>query len=209
MTFEQRRGLRWWRFELGDDAVHAVRGGPFERLEERIAYETLPEEPFRATVASRGLRWAALVALTLGAVSAVEALAGAGDGDVGGVVFYLAFAVLLGVGFLRSRTTYVGYRCGPRELLFLADVPSAEALDAFLAEMQRRRRHYMWTRFAAIQPGATTADELQKLAWLRSQGVITQGEMETLKAQVMGIVPDLETFSASEMEDEADPRDWN
>lgn len=212
MHLEQRRGLRRWSFELEEDGVRFVRRGPFERLEERIAFESVPEDAFRATVASRALLWGALVSALLAFAAAVGMLAGIAREAPGSAAFFLCFTALFGIGFLLSRARYVGLRCGERELLFLADTPSREALDDFLAEVQRRRRHYLWTRYAALQPGATPADELQKIAWLHGQGVITRGEMELLKAQVIG------GLTAQEFEEEddgtpgeeaPDPRAWN
>lgn len=204
--FEQRRGLRRWSFELGDESVRFVRRGPFERLEERVPYEKVPEDAFSVTVASRGLRWAAVVAATLAAVAAVDSLAR--GGGFGGGALYLAFALVFTAGFVMSRASYVGYRCGEREILFLAATPSREALDAFLDELQRRRRHYLWSRYGALQPGTTPTDELHKIAWLRNQGVITQGELEILKAQVMGPLQGEGDFSPS-AELDSGATEWN
>jgi hypothetical protein len=181
----QRKGFRTRTYTLSDEEVIVRVQGLVLQRENRIPYAFLSTERFENTVTNKA--W-----LLPGGLFLIFGLLVVGDRSyrqsadaVSSLLFYLTLAALCGVAYLMSRQRYVGYQAGRVPLAFWAARPSEEALQEFITEVQVRKQDFMRRNFLARRSGGSAADELQKLAWLKGSGTITEKEFEILKHRII------------------------
>ncbi len=175
----QRRLLGKRLFTLLDDGLLVEEWSFFGHRRYKVPFEVIPDDEFVAAVSSRLLFWLAVLS---GAAALALALA-LGGGLVAAAAAVLA--LLLGLAFLLSRRSYVGYATSEGQLIFFADERHAGRLGPFLERLQQAKREYLESPETRSQNSTQVADDLERLTWLREQGYLTDDEFECLKQRLI------------------------
>lgn len=88
--------------------------------------------------------------------------------------------------YSRSRKHWVGHGRGSGALVVLWNQPSQPAVEHFLEQLRGVARTRVRERFLLAQKDEGAASELQRLAWLRDQQIISQEEFESFKRRLLG-----------------------
>ncbi len=179
-TFREKRV-----FLLLENGVAVVEKGTFRKREYLVSYETLDRNRFKITQSSKGWAWAAIVFLVLCLFVGITGLLEGEPGAIANMMFYGFFACICGALFAMSIQKFTGYATETGALLFYADKPSDGALKDFLAELERRRREYLFEHYSGSDESGSVGDELAKLHWLKEKGGLTDEEYEKLKRETI------------------------
>jgi hypothetical protein len=180
----QERFVKRFAFQLEPDAIAVIeQDGPTKRSY-RVPFESLDPAPVDVTIWSKPRLWATGVFLALSVLMLVVQLQG-GDVESGAALFYASCAALATVLFLRSRQSYVVLK-GTPGLVLMKDRPTAQAMTAFIATVQERRRQYLAEHYLLGTHEGALIDALHKLEMLRKEGTVSDAEFEILKADIVG-----------------------
>ncbi len=99
----------------------------------------------------------------------------------------IASIIFWGFHFARRRRYLIVDLIDGDTILFLADNPSKEKLQAFLESMQTMKKEYIRREyFTPVDPDADPDDELDRYQWMLNQGIISEEEFEKAKLVISG-----------------------
>ena len=171
-------------YTLTDDGVLFEAKSALTHRSFKVPYPFIPNDTYVVSVYSKLAFWFFTALFTLGCISVLLMLGGV-KMDKYTPYVYFVFSLPFGIRFLISRITFVGLRCGAQVLPFYKDNPTKEALDAFIRQLQERKRNYIEKLLADV-PGHSVGSELQKLVSLKENGSITEEEFQQLKKTLVG-----------------------
>ena len=180
----QRRFLNRREYILGDSHIAIKEGNLLSSQVYKIKYENISDEEFEISTYSKPLFWATIIFSSLSILLFLVRLT---DGDVGdnAELIWAGFAVLFGLFLWNSRKHFVGFKGYEQPLLFYKDKPSAKELKSFIEQFDQKRNQYLRENYLTDNQYASASDEIQKLAWLKQNGALTQEEFENLKRQAI------------------------
>ena len=75
---------------------------------------------------------------------------------------------------------------GNHPLVVYRDQPTPEAVRDFLKALKEAQQSYLRENYAPSGVAQSVTGEVERLFWLKSQGALTDGEFEQLKAKLLG-----------------------
>jgi hypothetical protein len=187
VELQQRDGLfARHRFRLVPSGIQVTRETLLDKLLYTLPLEVLFEPPYEEIRGSKPWFAAAIVAALASAASiALAFVPSRSPIDLGTLLMWPVVAFLCGLMYVRSRRHWVGHGRPPAGLLLLASQPSRHAVGQFLEQLRNVARGRVRERFLLAQRDEGAATEMQRLAWLRDQEIITQEEFESFKRRVL------------------------
>ena len=141
--FVQRNGFAYRRFRILADGIE-VREGLLNRVEYRVAFTAMSEQPVRRTVYSGAWLTLTIIALLLLLIFVISYASGADtDPLLGGLAIYGGVMSFTGFFLWMSWGRTLEFPAGERSLAFWLDRPSREAVQAFAGSVVRARRRYL------------------------------------------------------------------
>jgi hypothetical protein len=183
-TFKQRRLFNIREYKLADTHIAVKEENLISKHVYKIKYENISDETFEITTYSKPLLWATIIFSALTIFLFLMRLDGGDVGDDAETI-WAGFAILFGLFLFNSREKYVGYKGFNQPLLFYKNKPSAEKLKRFIEQFDETRNQYLREFYLTDNHYLSASDEIQKLAWLKENGAITQEEFEILKKKTI------------------------
>jgi hypothetical protein len=174
-------------FALVDDGVHVKQAEWFSSQDFMVPFEVIGKHQHKKMIYSKGWLGAAILFLILCTVTAASEFSGKGFSvEKGAYILHGGIALFCAVIAALSRRKLIIYGGKDGPLAFYEGKPSKEKLEAFIEELEIRKRSYLLGKYAYNDRTTSKADELAKIAWLKDQGVITEAEFEKLKQDILG-----------------------
>ncbi len=164
-------------FTLRETGVSVEEKSIFTSRRYDVSFETIPNDGVEVTTSSKTAFTLAGVGLVVGVFQLITQSA----------PFYLALGALCAAWYWWSRRSFVVFHCGERTLVFRTNLPSHEEVAAFLGILQEQKHDYIRKNYPPTRTGSLV-DDLQKLAWLKSTGCLTEEEFARMKASLLNDV---------------------
>jgi hypothetical protein len=180
--FAQRKITGRRDFELTEDGIFVKESEFGNKRKYLVPYESLGTEKIEITTFSKRLAWAAFI------TTCIFVLFFAGwmttHKDLGIMLFWGSTALMCGTYLFISWQKYIVYAGENATLIFYADIPSKEQLEAFIADVDEARKNYLLSKYAYSQ-SQTAPDQIMKLTWLRNNGALSEDEFERMKQRIV------------------------
>lgn len=181
--FMQRRLWVSFTFVLGPDDVEVTEKSLTYSRSYRVSYEHLPDRPVSVVKSSaRRLVLAAVLALAALGTGIVALRGGSVERAAPAIWGVLASAAAL--WYWESRKSYLVFGEGGRALVLFQTRPSRAAVESFVAELMQRRATHFAHRYGSAAP--SPVDQIDRLAQLRADGLLSDAEFSALKRQLLG-----------------------
>lgn len=182
---DQRRFLTQISLEIGETRLEVTERSPLHSRSFHLPFEEVPDEPEAVQTSSRRWFWGMVVLWTVTLFTGLLELQGE-EVDAGAYLFWGAFAVIASLAFAASRARLRVLRAGESTVVMFEGRPDPAALKAFLSELRQRRDAYLVRQYVSGSAAASNVvDEIQRLAWLRERGAITDEEFDMLKRELL------------------------
>lgn len=182
MVFKQRFGFDRRVFCLEDDGVVVSWRSPSRNLHYKVEFDQIRPEPVEITFWSTKLWIAAIISLCLTIGVAIHEL---GDGTMSASWFWLVVTGALALAVHFTHKSQFVFSEGDYPLAILKGRPRSEEVAEFVGEMLHRRQKFLAEESVLERCDRSPADAIHKLAWLHSQGVLSEMEYEILKFDVL------------------------
>jgi hypothetical protein len=96
-------------------------------------------------------------------------------------LWLVASLVLFGFHFYQKRRYFLVDLTTGKSIFFLADKPSREELERFIASMYEARKKYLREQYYQIDLTHEPNAELRKFFWLLKEGIISEIELQEMK----------------------------
>lgn len=126
-----------------------------------------------------------LLAVVISLVALVELILGLIIEQAGiivaAIILGCASFVLIGIHFYRKRSYLFVELNNKKNMLFIADKPSAEQLASFIKSLYEARRDFCRSKYFIVDPDDEPAEQLLRLKWLLAQELISEDEYQQKK----------------------------
>jgi hypothetical protein len=172
-------------FELSERDISVKELGFFEQQEYRIPFELLGDKRFEITTYSKVAAWSTLIMICIFLLFFITWITKSDD-------FALIIAVLMGIitffvglRLFLSWQKLVVYGGEGSNVVFYADVPSKEQVDAFIADIEQCKKEYLLQKYSYAAESNSIADQMLKLTWLKNSGALSEDEFNRIKQRVI------------------------
>jgi len=175
-----------WRYALEDDAVKVKRTDLFDSESYEIRYEEVSNDPTEVEYSSKArVIFAVVVWCWCGFGITVQVF---NERNWKWILLWAA-AILLAYGiWVVSKRHYLVFQGTNRNLIIPVPKKDDSGMRRFVESFREQRKSRILATFSqpGVPPGSL-ADEIQKLAWLRNSGVLTDSEFDTLKKNLVSV----------------------
>jgi hypothetical protein len=184
--------LKQWHFfrrntyKITENGVEMKETTPLHTVKTSIPFEGISNIPDEVTLSSKPFFWAMVIFWLLAVIVGITAIAG-GDVEKGAPFIWGGFGVVFTFLYLTSREKYLVFKVNQtiKGLAILKDKPNKIKFKQFIDSVQTKKHEYLKRVYLTGPVESNSADAVQKLAWLKEHGALTQEEFEKLKTEVI------------------------
>jgi hypothetical protein len=186
----QRSKLISKSIEIGKDGVIYESKGFFEKIRFKVPFEHIPDEP---AIYSTGVKRWLVIGLVLSFITILSIVGFINNPNKESLQSILIMLPIIFIPFFiywRSVNVYHGYLCHEKELLLFENKPNPKEFEDFITYLHKEKHKYFIQKSVQVNHNhvslTATLEELEKLAYFRDNGTITEEEFQTLKNHFIG-----------------------
>jgi hypothetical protein len=190
MIFIQKKQFVTRTFELTEDGI-LINYKRFQKYEEFIRYEDIPDNRFNFTIFPKVSFFGALICLFLFVTLFISSLfVEVKTDEIESSLFYLAIAIAFGIYYWLNKGSYVSLNDGNKNIPFFKNSPSVEKVDDFLHKIIEEKNKFIDTKYKDnfyFQPvdDSSVSNEIFKLSRLKERDIISEEEFHKMKKDLI------------------------
>lgn len=180
MTFENRRYFTRQNFELKITSLKVDVKTLFDRTEYDISYEHIDHRRKIQVIFNQGLFVSGIFAFAIGVLFALAA------NEEAAFVFFVVSAICFtSAFFLKKRVVTINTYDGNKIELFFNRSNKETVVDLADEIIQSANKHLL-RKYSKIDPALPIEPQINNIQFLRDREIITEGEYEAMKNQLLG-----------------------
>lgn len=189
MKFTQKKQFVTRTFELNEDGI-LVNYKRFQKYEEFIRYEDIPNNKFTFTIFPKISFFGALICMMISIFLFISSLLVETETDeIESSLFYIAFAIPFGIYFLLNKGSYVSLNDGNKNIPFFKNDPSEKIVEDFIDKILEAKNEFIDVKYSDNyyfqSSDSSVSNELFRLSRLKERSIISEEEFEKMKKDLI------------------------